>query len=59
MNTANLALLAQLALQAATAAANYSAVAAKATAEGRDATDEEVAEARTKATAAVDQLSLL
>lgn len=50
----NLAIVAQLALQASLQLQQYNLAMAKATAEGRDMTDEEVAEARAKALAAVD-----
>jgi hypothetical protein len=54
---ANLLILTNLALEAATRAAQYSAVVQKAIAEGRDVTDEEVATARAAAQAAVDALA--
>ena len=55
----NTALLLQLATAAATAAANYTAVVAKANAEGRDATDAEVATARAAAQSEIDALAAL
>jgi hypothetical protein len=53
---ANTLILVNLALEAATRAAAYNAAVAKAVAEGRDVTDEEVADARAKAVAAIDAL---
>jgi hypothetical protein len=53
----NTAILAGLALEAALRLADYNATIAKATAEGRDVSDEEVAAARAKAKAAIDALA--
>ena len=55
----NIAILLGLAIQATQAAAEYSAVAHKAAAEGRDASDQEVAAARAKAKAAIDALAAM
>ncbi len=56
MSAANALLLTNLALEAVLKAAEYNQVLAKAAAEGRDVTDEEVAAVRAKAVAAVDKL---
>lgn len=53
----NTALLVRLALQATLQAQQYQMAIAKAAAEGREPTDEEVATARTSAAAAVDALA--
>lgn len=52
----NAALLINASLQALLQIQQYQATLAKAAAEGRDVTDEEVAEARVKAQAAIDAL---
>lgn len=56
MSTANALILTNLALEAVLKAAEYNQVLAKAAAEGRDVSDEEVAAVRAKAVAAVDKL---
>jgi len=56
MSTANALILTNLALEAVLKAVEYNQVLAKAAAEGRDVTDEEVAAVRAKAVAAVDKL---
>jgi hypothetical protein len=53
----NAAMLIGLALQALTQAQQYQLAIAKANAEGRDVTDEEVAAAKAAALAAIDALS--
>lgn len=53
----NAIILLQLAIEAATKAAQYSATVAKANAEARDVSDAEVAAARAGAVAAIDALA--
>lgn len=54
----NAAILAQLALETALRLAEYNRVMAQAAREGRDVTDEEIAQARLRAVAALDGLAV-
>lgn len=56
MSASNALIVTTLALEAATRAAELNAILAKAAKEGREVTDEEVAQARAAAVAAVDRL---
>jgi hypothetical protein len=56
MSASNALIVTTLALEAATRAAELNAILAKAAKEGREVSDEEVAQARATAVAAVDRL---
>lgn len=56
MSASNALIVTTLALEAATRAAELNAILAKAAKEGREVSDEEVAQARVAAVAAVDRL---